>query len=132
MVRAGGQDPQCQTGEILERVESSKEEEEQEEEEEEEEEVMRRSCPAYQRRFSRQLRMFPLVCTVEWVLGTVQCTESVTQSQYQYPPPRYRQLYVDTNINTYISPASQIFYGRDNVLPVCWQYANVIVFVLLV
>ena len=60
------------------------------------------------------------VGTVVSLQSTVQCTECVsTQSAHQSTSPG--QLYVDTNINTYISPASQMFYGRDNVLPVCWQ-----------
>ena len=82
---------------------------------------MMRSCTALQRRTSRQLRMFDCVQQ----LGQ-RCVQSVSTS----PAPRHRQLYVDTNINTYISSTSQIFYGRDNVLPVCWQYANVILLLL--
>ena len=105
-----------------ERVESFKEEEE---------ELIMRSCTAVQRRFSRQLRMLEceVYSGVQWSVQSV-IESGSTMAQ---PPPRYRQLYVDrnfTNINTYISPASPMFYGGDNVPPVCRQYANVILFLL--
>lgn len=63
-----------------ERVESFKEEVE------EVEEVMMRSCTAFQRRFSRQLRMFECDVWCTAVLGTVLCCVQTTECHTEPVP----------------------------------------------